>query len=75
MDAHRADYGGPAGEGHEPEIQHASAVRRRSQRDKTTRDRFWPLVDRWIPRAKILIRIRMYASRQFIQGRSRVQQF
>src|SRR6202163_3635724 len=30
------------------------ALRRRSQRDKTTWERFWPLVDRWIPSAKIL---------------------
>jgi RNA-directed DNA polymerase len=30
------------------------ALRRRSQRDKMTWDRFWPLVDRWIPSAKIL---------------------
>ena len=30
------------------------AVRRRSQRDRMTWDRFWPLVDRWIPSAKIL---------------------
>ena len=29
------------------------AVRRRSQRDRMTWDRFWPLVDRWIPSAKI----------------------
>jgi len=30
------------------------ALRRRSQRDKMTWERFWPLVDRWIPSAKIL---------------------
>jgi RNA-directed DNA polymerase len=30
------------------------ALRRRSERDKMTWDRFWPLVDRWIPSAKIL---------------------
>jgi hypothetical protein len=30
------------------------ALRRRSQRGKTTWERFWPLVDRWIPSAKIL---------------------
>jgi hypothetical protein len=30
------------------------ALRRRSRRDKMTRERFWPLVDRWIPSAKIL---------------------
>jgi group II intron reverse transcriptase/maturase len=30
------------------------ALRRRSQRDKMTWDRFWPMVDRWIPSAKIL---------------------
>jgi RNA-directed DNA polymerase len=30
------------------------ALRRRSQRDRMTWDRFWPLVDRWIPSAKIL---------------------
>jgi group II intron reverse transcriptase/maturase len=30
------------------------ALRRRSQRDKMTWDRYWPLVDRWIPSAKIL---------------------
>ena len=29
------------------------ALRRRSQRDKMTRERFWQLVDRWIPSAKI----------------------
>ena len=30
------------------------ALRRRSQRDRMTWERFWPLVDRWIPSAKIL---------------------
>jgi RNA-directed DNA polymerase len=30
------------------------ALRRRSQRDKITWERFWLLVDRWIPSAKIL---------------------
>jgi RNA-directed DNA polymerase len=30
------------------------ALRRRSQRDRMTWVRFWPLVDRWIPSAKIL---------------------
>jgi group II intron reverse transcriptase/maturase len=30
------------------------ALRRRSQRDRMTWARFWPLVDRWIPSAKIL---------------------
>jgi group II intron reverse transcriptase/maturase len=30
------------------------ALRRRSQRAKVTWERFWPLVDRWIPSAKIL---------------------
>jgi len=29
------------------------ALRRRSQRDRMTRDRFWPLVDQWIPSARI----------------------
>jgi RNA-directed DNA polymerase len=30
------------------------ALRRRSQRDRMTWERFWPLVDQWIPSAKIL---------------------
>jgi len=30
------------------------ALRRRSQRTRMTRDRFWVLVDRWIPSARIL---------------------
>src|SRR5438270_1479951 len=30
------------------------ALRRRSQRDRMTWERFWPLVDRWIPSARIL---------------------
>jgi group II intron reverse transcriptase/maturase len=30
------------------------ALRRRSQRTRMTWERFWPLVDRWIPSAKIL---------------------
>jgi group II intron reverse transcriptase/maturase len=30
------------------------ALRRRSQRDRMTWERFWPLVNRWIPSAKIL---------------------
>jgi RNA-directed DNA polymerase len=30
------------------------ALRRRSQRDRMTWERLWPLVDRWIPSAKIL---------------------
>jgi hypothetical protein len=30
------------------------ALRRRSQRDKMTWERFWPLVDQWIPSAKVL---------------------
>jgi hypothetical protein len=30
------------------------ALRRRSQRDRMTWAQFWPLVDRWIPSAKIL---------------------
>ena len=30
------------------------ALRRRGQRDRKTWERFWPLVDRWIPIAKIL---------------------
>src|SRR5664279_419101 len=30
------------------------ALRRRSQRDKMSWEQFWPLVDRWIPSAKIL---------------------
>ena len=30
------------------------ALRRRSQRDRMTWERFWRLVDRWIPSAKIL---------------------
>jgi RNA-directed DNA polymerase len=30
------------------------ALRRRSQRSRMTWERFWPLVDRWIPSAKIL---------------------
>jgi hypothetical protein len=30
------------------------ALRRRSQRARMTWERFWPLVDRWIPSAKIL---------------------
>jgi len=30
------------------------ALRRRSQRNRMTWERFWPLVDRWIPSAKIL---------------------
>ena len=30
------------------------ALRRRRQRDRMTWERFWPLVDRWIPSAKIL---------------------
>jgi group II intron reverse transcriptase/maturase len=30
------------------------ALRRRSQRDRMTWERFWPMVDRWIPSAKIL---------------------
>jgi len=30
------------------------ALRRRSQRHRMTWERFWPLVDRWIPSAKIL---------------------
>ena len=30
------------------------ALRRRSQRDRMSWERFWPLVDRWIPSARIL---------------------
>ena len=51
------------------------ALRRRSQRGRMTWERFWPLVDRWIPRARSCIRIRTCASTPNIRGKSRMQQF
>ena len=51
------------------------ALRRRSQRDRMTWERYWPLVDRWIPSAKIL---HPHPNLRFdarFRGRSRMQQF